>query len=127
MSRRKRTGARPGLWLLAALLFWALVFAAFLRFGGGGLTLFYEVPPEAAGYRFAFEPEGIVEVAERSVLAGGEELAIRLRAVGRGDTTATFTWDGLGDDSLYERELSGTVRALPFGILFDSITWNFSG
>ena len=89
MSRRKRTGARPGLWLLAALLFWALVFAAFLRFGGGGLTLFYEVPPEAAGYRFAFEPEGIVEVAESRVSGDGIELAVRLKALGHGTTTAT--------------------------------------
>ena len=132
MSRRTpsgaaRLGARPGLWLLAALLFWALVFAAFLRFGGGGLTLFYEVPPEAAGYRFAFEPEGIVEVAQSSVSEDGIELAVRLKAVGHGATTATLHWDELADDGLYEQDIASTIRALPFGLLFDSITWNFSG
>ena len=126
-NRKERLAARPGFQLLLAALFWLCVFAAFLRFGGGGLTLFYEIPPETSQGELSFSPEGIVEVAEKNVLAGGEELAIRLRAVGRGDTTATFTWDGLGDDSLYERELSSTIRALPGGVLFDSITWNFSG
>ena len=118
---------RPGVQLLAAALLWLLVFAAFLRFGGGGLTLFYEIPPEATGHSLRFEPEGIVRVAESSVSGDGIELAVRLEGVGRGLTEATLRWDGLENDSLYERELSGTVRALPFGILFDSITWNFSG
>lgn len=122
-----RRPAHPGWQLLAALLIWALVFAAFLRFGGGGLTLFYEIPPEATGHSFTFEPEGIVRVADSSVSADGIELAVRLEAVSRGTTTATLLWEGLENDSLYEAELASTIRALPFGILFDSITWNFSG
>lgn len=126
-NRKDRFTARTGVRLLAAVLFWLLVFAAFLRFGGGGLTLFYEVPPEATGYRFAFQPEGVVRVADSSVSEDGVELAVRMEAVGRGETTATLYWDGLENDSLYEQELSSTIRALPFGILFDSITWNFSG
>ena len=127
LNPNRRLTVRTGLRLLAALLLWLLVFTAYLRFGGGGLTLFYEVPPEATGHRFAFEPEGIVRVKESSVSEDGVELAVRLEAVGRGATTATLYWDGLENDSLYEQELSSTVRALPFGILFDSVTWNFSG
>ncbi|MDO4973166.1 MAG: YdcF family protein [Eubacteriales bacterium] len=131
MSKGTRRGtaraARPGLWLLAALLGWALVFAAFLRFGGGGLTLFYEIPPEASGHRFAFEPEGIVRVAESDVSADGIELSVRLEAVSRGVATVTLHWDGLENDGLYEQDLTSRVHSLPFGILFDSITWNFSG
>ena len=118
---------RPGVQLLAAALLWILVFAAFLRFGGGGLTLFYEIPPEATGHSLSFSPEGIVRVAESRVSGDGVELDVRLEAVGHGETTATLHWDGLENDSLYEQDLSSTIRALPFGILFDSITWNFSG
>ena len=105
MSRGTRKGAaraaHPGLWLLAALLGWMLVFAAFLRFGGGGLTLFYEIPPEASGHSFAFEPEGIVRVADSSVSEDEIELSVRLEAVSRGVTTATLHWDELEDDGLY--------------------------
>ena len=132
MSSRAKTGserfaARPGVQLLAALLLWAVVFAAFLRFGGGGLTLFYEIPPEAAGHSFLFAPEGIVRLAESRSSEDGTELAVRLEAVTRGAATVTLHWDGLEKDSLYEQEISSTVLALPFGVLFDSITWNFSG
>ena len=80
---------RPGVQLLAAALLWLLVFAAFLRFGGGGLTLFYEIPPEATGHSLRFEPEGIVRVAESSVSEDGIELAVRLEGVGRGLTEVT--------------------------------------
>ena len=59
--------SRPGVQLLAAALLWILVFAAFLRFGGGGLTLFYEIPPEATGHSLSFSPEGIVRVAETNL------------------------------------------------------------
>ena len=129
---RERTGntarpARPGLWLLAALLGWALVFAAFLRFGGGGLTLFYEVPPGAAAGELRLSPEGVVRVAERGGAEGADEIFFRLEALGRGTATATLHWDGLEEDGLYEQDLTSTIRALPGGILFDSITWNFSG
>ena len=127
--RRLTRGAksRPLLALAVAGLFWLLVFAAFLRFGEGGLTLFYEIPPEATDYRFTFQPEGIVRVTDSHISADGVELSVHLRGVGRGVTRATLLWDGPMDDALYERELSSTIHALPFGILFDSITWNFSG
>ena len=127
--RRLTRGAksRPLLALAVAGLFWLLVFAAFLRFGEGGLTLFYEIPPEATEYRFTFQPEGIVRVTDSHISADGVELSVHLRGVGRGVTRATLLWDGPMDDALYERELSSTIHALPFGILFDSITWNFSG
>ena len=131
MNKRTQAGtnrfsAGLGIQLLGAVLFWCLVFAAVLRFSGGGLTLFYEIPPEAAGHSFTFRPEGVVRIAESSVSEDGVELAVRLEAVSRGSTSATLHWDGLENDSLYEQEISSTIRSLSFGILFDSITWNFS-
>ena len=118
---------KPLVRLILALLLWSTIFVAFLRFGGGGLTLFYEIPPGASTGELHFEPEGIVRVAERSVTKNAEEISIRLIAVRPGVTTATFHWDAVEDDELYEQEITSTIRALPFGILFDSITWNFSG
>ena len=58
----KSTPARLAVRLLAAALLWACVFFLCLRIGGGGLTLFYEVPPEATGHRLVFRPEGIAKV-----------------------------------------------------------------
>ncbi len=124
---RGAPASRPGLMLLAAAALWLAVFAVFLRFSGGGLTLFYEVPPEAAGWELRFTPENVAEVTESSVSTDGIELAVHLASVGRGVTEATLHWDGLGSGSLYEEELTSRIYSLPFGILFDSITWNFSG
>lgn len=124
---KSRVWQLPGVQLLGALLLWLGLFALFLRFGGGGLTLFYEIPPEATGYEFRFSPEDVVQIAQSRESEDGIELAVRLEAVGRGVTTATLHWDGLNGDSLYEQTLSGPIRALPFGLLFDGITWNFSG
>ncbi|MBO5555988.1 MAG: YdcF family protein [Oscillospiraceae bacterium] len=123
----QRRGQRAGLQLLAAALLWLCVFAAWLCIGGGGLTLFYEIPPEATGQELAVRPEGIVRVTESRPSADGTELAIRMESVGRGVAEATISWDGLGEDSLYEQEISSTIYALAPGFLFDSITWNFSG
>ena len=123
----KSTPARLAVRLLAAALLWACVFFLCLRIGGGGLTLFYEVPPEATGHRLVFRPEGIAKVSESQLSADGTELSVRLVPAGRGETEAVLHWDGLEESSLYESEITSQVRVLPGGILFDSITWNFSG
>ncbi len=132
MKNQNHTGAghktiRPGFLLLLAAAVWLLVFIAFLRFSSGGLTLFYEIPPEATGHELVFKPEGIARVTDSAVSEDGEELTVRLSAVSRGTAEAELRWDGLGEDSLYEPVISSRLYALPFGILFDSVTWNFSG
>lgn len=113
--------------LLAALAVWAGVFALCLVLGGGGLTLYFEVPPEATGMSFRTEPEGIVALAESRYSEDGEELALHLRAQGRGETRAVLRFDGVGGDSFYAPEIRMTLRALPFGIVSDSVTGNFTG
>ena len=113
--------------LLAAGIGWALVFLLCLRLGGGGLTLFFEVPPDADGYSLTFSPEGIVEVSETKTSADGAELAVRLLPKSGGETDALLHWDGLGEQSLYESDIESHIRSLSSGILFDEITWNFSG
>ena len=40
--------------LLAVFALWAGIFALCLCLGRGGLTLYFEVPPEAAGVSFRF-------------------------------------------------------------------------
>ena len=113
--------------LLAALLFWFCILALCLRFSGGGLKLYFEIPPEATDMTFYFNPEGIVRVADTRVSEDGTEVSVRFEAQERGTTEATLSWEGVGDDSLYEKEISMQLRSLPFGILTDSITWNFTG
>ena len=113
--------------LLAALAVWALVFTLCLALGPGGLTLYYEVPPEAEGVSLRFEPEGIVRETRSSFSPDGSELAVHFAAVSRGSTEAVLTWEGVGPDSFYDREIRSQLRSLPFGILTDSITWNFTG
>lgn len=113
--------------LLAAFAVWVCFFALCLIVSGGGLTLFFEVPPEASNVSVSFEPEGIVRTADSRLSPDGSELALRFEALRRGRTEALIRWEGVGPDSLYADELEMELRALPFGILFDSITWNFSG
>ncbi len=113
--------------LLLAALLWLCVFALFLRFGGGGLKLFFEVPPEATGAEFTFRPEGIARVTDSSFSGDGTELEVHLETVSRGATDVTLHWDGVDAGGLYEPEITMHVLSLPFGILVDSITWNFSG
>ena len=113
--------------LAAALVIWACVFALCLALSGGGLTLYFEVPPEAGGMSVHFEPEGIVRLAESRYTEDGSELAAHFAAESRGVTEAVLRWEGVGEDSLYAAEIPMVLRSLPFGILTDSITWNFTG
>ena len=113
--------------LLAAFALWAAVFALCLFLSPGGLTLYFEIPPEATGYSLRFEPEGIVRDTESRVSPDGAELAVRFEAVAPGKTEAVLAWDGVGPDSFYDSEIRMEIRSLPFGVLSDSITWNFTG
>ena len=113
--------------LLAAFALWAGIFALCLCLGRGGLTLYFEVPPEAAGVSFRFAPEGIVRAAESRVSPDGSELAVRFEGLRRGAAEAAVCWEGVGEDSFYDPEIRMQLRSLPFGILFDSLTWNFTG
>ena len=118
---------RTWIQLLAAFLLWALVFALCLGFVRGSLTLYFEVPPEAEGVSLRFEPEGIVRQEKSSFSADGNEFAVRFMAEKRGSTRVVLTWEGVGPDSFYDPEIRMELRSLPFGVLTDSITWNFTG
>lgn len=122
-----KPAVHPGVQILAAALFWLGIFFLSLRIGGGGLTVFYDVPPEAADYEILLEPEGIVRVANDEISADGTELSLRLMPLGRGTAQATLRWIGVESGGFYEPEISGGMRVLPGGILFDELTWNFSG
>ncbi len=113
--------------LAAAFALWAGVFALCLVFGGGGLTLYFEVPPEAAGMSFCTEPEGIVELADSAYSGDGYELALRLVPLRHGVTGGVLRWEGVGPDSFYASEIRMTLRSLPLGIVSDSVTGNFTG
>ena len=113
--------------LFAAFMFWAGIFVLCLGMGRGGLTLYFEIPPEATGISLRFEPEGIVSQTDSRVSDDGSELAVHFEAEGTGVTEAVISWEGVGPDSFYDGETRMTLRALPFGILTDSITWNFTG
>ena len=113
--------------LLAAFVLWAGIFLLCLLPVRGGLTLYFEIPPEAEGYSFRFAPEGIVGVSDSRLSADGSELAVRFEALGRGSTKASVYWEGVGENSFYDSEIRMELRALPFGILSDSVTGNFTG
>ena len=91
--------------LLAAFVLWAGIFLLCLLPVRGGLTLYFEIPPEAEGYSFRFAPEGIVGVSDSRLSADGSELAVRFEALGRGSTEASVCWDGVGEDSFYDSEI----------------------
>ena len=113
--------------ILAALAAWILVFGLCLLLGRGGLTLNFEVPPEAVGMSLRYAPEGIVRDTERVISSDGSMLAVHFEAESRGVTEAVLRWEGVGPDSFYDSEIQMTLRSLPLGVLTDSITWNFTG
>lgn len=113
--------------LLAALALWIGVFALCLCFGRGGLTLYFEVPPEAEGVSLRFEPEGVVRSTESVLSPDGSELELRFEALCRGTAEVSVIFEGVGEDSFYDPEIRMELRSLPFGVLFDSLTWNFTG
>ena len=113
--------------ILMASLLWFGILCLCIRLGGDGLTLYFEQPPEASGMEVRFEPENIVQLSDSRVLPDAQEVELTFSAVQQGETEVTIAWEGLDEDSLYEKEISMTVRSLPMGILTDSITWNFTG
>ena len=62
--------------LLAALAVWTAVFALCLGLGRRGLTLYFEIPPEATDVSLRIEPEGIVRQAENRISPDGSELTV---------------------------------------------------
>ena len=122
-----RSAAVIALQLFLAALLCIGIFAVCLHFCKGSLTLYFEVPPDATGMSIQFEPEGIVRLNESRLSEDGAELAVQLEQVSQGITEATLTWEGAEDNGLYETEFTMRLRSLPFGILTDSITWNFTG
>lgn len=113
--------------ILIAVLFWTFVFFICVVFGSDGLRLYFETPPEASDLTVRFEPEGIIQVSDIRVSEDGHETEIRFSAIQQGVTEAAVAWNDLPEDSLYAEDIVMTMRSLPFGILTDSITWNFTG
>ncbi|MCR5136603.1 MAG: YdcF family protein [Oscillospiraceae bacterium] len=111
--------------ILAALLLWTAVFALCLCFGAKGLTLYFEVPPDATGYSIRSDPEGIVNIAETEL--DDESMAVHFQAIRRGSTDVILYWEGVDPEGLYADEISMRLKVLPLGIVTDSITWNFTG
>ena len=113
--------------ILTASFLWLGILCLCIRLGGEGLTLYFEQPPEASGMEVRFSPEDIVRLSDSRELPDGQEVQLSFTAVRQGETEVTIVWEGLDEDSLYEREISMTIRSLPMGVLTDSITWNFTG
>ena len=113
--------------ITGAVLVWTAVFALCLRFCGGGLTLYFEVPPDATDMKISSAPEGIIRAEELEISADSEEIAVHFSSIKTGNASVRITWEGVGGDSLYADSMDMEMRSLPFGILTDSITWNFTG
>ncbi len=113
--------------ILAAVLFWILVLFLCLIFGADGLGLYFEIPPDGKDMTVRFDPEQIVQVSDTRVSGDGQEVFIRFSPIRKGSTEALVLWSDLPEDSPYASGLGMTLRVLPFGIVTDSITWNFTG
>lgn len=113
--------------ILAALLIWIVIFFLCAMYLSDGLALRFETPPEGGTLRIRFDPEGIAAVSGTALLPDGLETEVRFAALSQGVTEAKASWEGIPADSLYAGEMPMTLRSLPFGILHDSITWNFTG
>ena len=113
--------------ILLAVLAWTLILFLCMVFGSGGLRLFFETPPEPGTLTVRFDPEGIAAVSGTALSEDGLETEILFTAISRGTAETAVFWEGLPEDSLYAGEILMTLRSLPFGILQDSLTGNFTG
>lgn len=113
---------------IALILFSAVIaVAVFALLEKGRLTLYMEIPPDASFARILFDSDGIIETESISYDMERREMTAVFRSLRRGETTATVIWDRVDGSGFYSREMSMPMKVLTGGILFDGITYNFSG
>ena len=118
---------------VAALLAVAFVCALPSR---GTLTLTVELPPESADAMVVTEPAEIVsaEITGRVVLPSGdqdypdtEKIVLTLNALKPGKTSVVVVFDYVDPEGFYSKEVKMPVTVLRGGVIFDGLTYNFSG
>ena len=96
--------------ILIASFLWLGILCLCIRLGGEGLTLYFEQPPEASGMEVRFDPENIVRLSDSRRLSNTQEVQLSFDAVQKGETEVSIIWEGLDEDSLYDREISMTTE-----------------
>lgn len=119
----RKTFLRILLLLLAAAV--AAVLGAHFR--GGELTVYFEIPPGASSAEISFSPQGIAEADPLECFPENGRAALRLKALSAGETDVQILWDSVDSTGLYSGELEMPLRVTGGGIIFDGITYNFSG
>ena len=127
LPSQRKPRVSVGVSILLSLLVWVLILVLCIVYGSGDLSLSFETPPEPGTLTVRFDPEGIVAVSGTALSEDGLETEIRFNALSQGVTETAVFWDGLPEDSLYAGEILMTLRSLPFGIVQDSLTGNFTG
>ena len=126
-SRLGKPGG-PALQILAAGIVWLGSFSSRLRLGGGGLTVFLtsrRTPTANAEILLTEGSEGRVDKMKSPPTAQSCSPA---GARGARGTDAQLHWAGSAWRAALRKPDIGQRHALPpGGILFDDITWNFSG
>ena len=67
--------------ILAASILWCGILCLCIRFGGEGLTLYFEQPPESSGMEVRFAPANIVRLSDSLALPKAQEVQISFSPV----------------------------------------------
>ena len=105
----------------------AVLFAAGVRYGGKQLVLWLNIPPEATGIEVTFSDENVMEAAASAEKIEEGRIPVRFTPLNPGKTVTTVTWPGVEEDGLYAASMEMEMRTLASGIIFDSLTYDFTG
>lgn len=117
----------------SVLFIFILIFAAVGAIGvcvmieAGNLSVSVELPPESTSAEVSFEPEGIVRAVSVSCDPENAKAAIMLEALSEGQCVLSVGWDQAESADFYSDHAEIPLRVLKGGVIFDSVTYNFSG
>lgn len=112
--------------IIALFLAAAAVFLC-VTINSGNLTVDIELPPEASGAEVSSAPDGIIRISEVRADVDTRRFYIELSSVSNGNADIIIKWDKVDSSGFYPAEMTLPMRVVWNGIIFDEVTYNFSG
>lgn len=98
-----------------------------VSFCSGRLTVDTELPPEACCAEVSAAPEGIIRIEDVRADTENRRYYISLAAVSNGNAEISIKWDKVDSSGFYAAETMLPVKVVLNGVIFDELTYNFSG
>ena len=113
--------------IIIALIIAAAAVLLCVTISSGKLTVDLELPPEASSAEVSAAPDGILQISGARADPDNARFLIDLAAVGNGNALVTVRWDKVDSSGFYPAEMTLPIKVVLNGVLFDELTYNFSG